>query len=162
MNNTYMKRLNTIKALSDTLFFYCQKSTEYESNNHDYGVLEGIGEDIRLRPLEMHILVEIVSTEGISSYELADIFHRTRGCISQKIKVLMEHNLIVKQTSEDNYKISKLYPTPKGRLVSACHDKLDFEFCMGLLDSLNRFSDEDLTKCTEIVSLIGDYLGTRK
>lgn len=156
MNKSSLNRLSIITALSDSLFFYCQRCTKYETQLHKYGIKDALGEDIRLRPVDIHLLTEIINNKGISSFELADIFKRTRSSISQRIKVLLEYDLIRKVPRKDNYKIYSLYPTDRGIIVGNCHDKSELDFSFSLLEKLSNFSNEDIEKCMQIIDIVGN------
>lgn len=156
MNKENLNRLSIVTALSDSLFFYCQRCTGHETHSHNYGIAEALGEDIRLRPVDVHLLAQIINHKGISSCELAELFRRTRGSISQRIKILLQYDLIRKVPREDNYKVYSLYPTERGIIVGNCHDRNDLNFSFSLLEKLAAYSDDDIRKCMEIIDIVGE------
>lgn len=149
-----VKKLNAIGKLQDNLLLHSLVSHEYEIQPRDYGLKEVLGLDIRLYPIEIHLLAAINENPGISSQELAARFFRTKGAISQRIKVLSGYGLITKSTNKENHRISNLYVTEAGKLACSYHLRYDTEHYSKYLELLSSFSSEEIETCSRIILIL--------
>ena len=145
------KKLNAVCRLQDNLLLHSLVSHEYESQPRDYGLGELLGDDVRLYPIEIHILAAINENPGISAQELAGKFFRTKGAISQRIKVLFGYGLVTKSTNKENHRMNDLYVTEIGKLACSYHYRYDTEHYARFLDLLADFSSQELETCSRIV-----------
>ena len=146
-----LKKLNAIGKLHDNLLLHSLVSHEYESEPRDYGLNELLGTEVKLYPIEIHLLAAINENPGISAQELAAKFFRTKGAISQRIKVLSNYGLVTKMTSAENHRISNLYVTEVGKLACGSHTQFDMEHYVRYLKLLSEYNSEEIERCAEIV-----------
>lgn len=145
------KKTEAVGRLNDTLLLHYLVSQDYESQWRDYGLNELLHCDVRLHSIEIHLLAAIDENPGISAQELGQMFFRSKGAISQRLKVLSGYRLISREPSPDNYRSSLLYTTEYGKAACryhAAYDRLHNEFC---LEFLEAFSEQELETCTRIV-----------
>lgn len=152
------KRLNSIGMLSDTLLLHYLVSQDYESQARDYGLNEILNRDVPLHSLEIHLLTAIDENPGISSQELARKFFRSKGAISQRIKVLTKYGLITRETSSENHRVSLLYTTETGKIACKNHIAYDHERHIVYSELLKDFSEEEIEICQKIVLVMTESL----
>lgn len=152
MNNIENEKLSALTNLMELLLTHTQASTDYERFTHNYGLYEAFHIDIQLHPREIHVLKAVYDNEGISSNELTRIFRRTKGAISQIIKVLEKNQLIIKKSNPDNYKIINLYTTEIGRVACVNHDSTEAELYRALLSNLPDYTVEEFQRFAEMLS----------
>jgi DNA-binding MarR family transcriptional regulator len=92
---------------------------DYISEIHDYGT----GPCINM--VEVHTLTSIEENPSITITQLAEMWHRTKGAISQTATKLEKKELIVKKKQKDNAKNVYLYVTEQGKELSMAHKKYD-------------------------------------
>lgn len=146
-----IKKLNAIGKLQDNLMLHALVSHEYDSQPRDYGLNEALGLDIQLYPIEIHLLAAINENPGISSQELAIKFFRTKGAISQRIKVLSKYGLVTKSTSKENHRVNNLFVTETGKLACSYHSRYDTAHHIKYMESLRAFSSDEIEACASIV-----------
>lgn len=151
-------KLELIKNLNDTLLLHYLVSQDYESQGRDYGLNEFSNCNIRLHSIEIHLLSAINDHPGISAQELAQMFFRSKGAISQRLKVLSGYKLITKETSPDNHRVSLLYTTELGKIACENHKKYDTLHYEQYLEFLDVFSEKDLETCDRIIMLLTQAL----
>lgn len=148
------KKTEAIGKLNDTLLLHYLVSQDYESQGRDYGLNALLDCDVRLHSIEIHLLAAIDEHPGISAQELGQMFFRSKGAISQRLKVLSGYRLISKETSPENHRVSLLYTTEYGKAACRYHkeyDNLHYEKYMAFLD---EFSEQELETCNRIVMLL--------
>lgn len=118
------------------IYKFVKLYNDYTNIPHNYGT----GDKINM--LGIHILTDIEENPKITATELAFKWYRTKGGISQIIKMLEKNGYIFKEKVETNKKIFHLYPTPKGTELSLAHKMYD-------LKMLNYTLDYLLNCCTE-------------
>lgn len=146
-----VKKLNAIGKLQDNLMLHSLVSHEYESQPRDYGLNKVLGMDVRLYPIEIHLLAAINENPGISSQELAAKFFRTKGAISQRIKVLSGYGLVTKSVNKENHRISNLYVTETGKMACGFHSRYETEHYLKYMELLGSFSSDEIETCARIV-----------
>ncbi|HDF4155847.1 TPA: MarR family transcriptional regulator [Clostridioides difficile] len=108
-----------LKAKSNSLYKFVILYNEFINKPKDYGT----GELINM--VEVHILTAIEENPGISPTQLAKIWNRTKGAISQTISKLEKKGYITKEKKEGNAKTILLYPTISGVELSKAHKLYD-------------------------------------
>lgn len=147
-------KLALINQLKDALLLYSLVSQDYDSDTRDYGLSQALGREIRLHPIEIHLLSAIHAHPGISAQELGGMFFRSKGAISQRIKVLFNYGFITKTPSPDNHRINRLYTTESGALACLHHAQYDQTRYQKYLDILQDYSPRDVETCTQIILLL--------
>lgn len=79
----------------------------------------------KLNMIEAHLLTYIDEHPGITGTELAKLWNRTKGAISQQVKKLVSRGYVRKEKQDGNAKIILLYVTEKGRQISLAHKMHD-------------------------------------
>ena len=148
------KKLKIIGNLNDTLLLHYLVSQDYESQSRDYGLSGVLNCEVRLHSIEIHLLSAIDEHPGISAQELAQMFFRSKGAISQRLKVLSEYGLITSETSPDNHRIRLLYTTELGKIACRNHKEYDNSHYRKYMDFLDDFSEKELEACDRIVMLL--------
>lgn len=125
-----------MKERINHIYNFVKLYNDYTNTPHTYGT-----ED-KINMLGIHILTDIEENPKITVTELASKWYRTKGGISQIIKMLEENGYIFKEKGETNKKIFHLYPTPKGAELSLAHKMYD-------LKNLNHTIEYLLEHCSE-------------
>ena len=166
MKNTTEKiedsRIPALLQLMDQMLIYTHVSSDYERKTRDYGVNRSRGTNIHLHPIEVHLLAAIQNQEGISSQDLAKQFYRTKGAISQRIKVLHEQGLIEKRSNKKNYRIYDLFTTPLGRIVCENHARIENELALQILSQIPAYTEEEIRRFVQMVEITNVYLNEEK
>lgn len=115
----------------DNLYLHGRRMRLMESKPRYYGG------DILLYPNEVYTLKAIAQQEGINQTELSEQMFRTKGATSSVIRKLKKKGLIIQQEDEQDSRISRLYPTEKGREVYQKHLDYDRSYIVDLADSLD-------------------------
>lgn len=160
MSNT--ERLRTIGMVSDTLLLHYLVSQDYESQARDYGLNELLHQEVSLHSIEIHLLTAIDANPGISSQELAQKFFRSKGAISQRIKVLTKYGLITRETSPENHRVSLLYTTETGKIACRNHDAYDRSRHLIYSELLKDFTEDEIEACRKIVLIMTKALHEKK
>ncbi len=126
---TTFQRLN---KKADILYRFVLLYSDYINRPHDYGN----GQVMSMT--EAHILSAIDRSPGITVTELAKIWNRTKGAVSQTVSRLERRGLVKKEQKEDNRKTILLYTTEKGRQCSLAHELYDIRGLTGILENLSR------------------------
>lgn len=122
-----------IKA--NLLYAFIISYADYIFESRDYGTGEKFG------MLVVHILTQIDDNPGITASELAKFWNRTKGAISQYVKILEQKDLIRREKDESNARIIHLYTTPKGAQLALKHKIFD-------INNLMRMNTGLLNECT--------------
>ena len=152
------EKLAVLSQVGDLLLSYAHLSKDYERFPHNYGLKEAFGIEINLNHMEMHMLAVIQKQPGISAQELSVIFNRTKGAVSQVIKVLAREGLIIKRENPNNARINNLYATEIGLVACRNHELHEEEFYSRLMTRFEHFSVQDLERVLEALSIISEYL----
>ena len=59
-------------------------------------------------------LTRIVENPGINQKDLSSMLKVDKGTTAKAVKKLIEEDYVTKKRSKDNYKVFKVFPTPKG------------------------------------------------
>lgn len=151
-------QLKVIEELNDTLLLHYLVSQDYESRSRDYGLKNLLNRDVQLHSIEIHLLAAIDEHPGISAQELAQMFYRSKGAISQRLKVLSGYQLISRQTSPENHRVSLLYTTEYGKAACRNHREYDSLYYQKHLALLAGFSEKELETCSRIIMLLTQAL----
>ena len=141
-HKTYLK--------ADLLYEFVIKYNDMMQEKHDYGT------GVLLNMIEVHLLTYIDQNPGITSSELAKMWNRTKGSISQQVKKLETNGYIEKVKHANNGKLILLYATPSGKKLSSEHmhyDIVDIMQTMRLL--LHSCSMEEIDAFYKV---IGEYI----
>lgn len=117
---------------ANLLYKFAILYSDYTGENQDYGT----GELINM--VEVHTLTAIEDNPGINVTQLALIWNRTKGAISQTATRLEKKGLIERRRNSKNSKIVELFPTEKGIRLSQAHKQFDSIEVSKTLDELLR------------------------
>lgn len=117
---------------ADLLYEFVIKYYNMMIGPTDYGTGE------MLNMIEIHLLSYIDQNPGITVGELAKLWNRTKGAISQQVKILEKKGYITKTKSETNKKLVFLHVTPSGKKLSTEHMHYDIVDIMQTMTSLLR------------------------
>ncbi|MEA4969514.1 MAG: MarR family transcriptional regulator [Candidatus Pelethousia sp.] len=124
---------------ADRLYQFVLLYSEYINGQHDYG------EGHIFTMLEIHVLTYIQDHPGITPTELAKVWCKTKGAISQTITKLAAQGYVYKEKKDGNMKAVHLYTTPEGDAVSNMHKAYDVADIVQTLQDLQRScSQEDI------------------
>lgn len=132
---------------SNDVYKFVKLYNDYTNIARDYGT----GEKVNM--LSVHILSHIEDHPGITVTDLADQWYRTKGSISQVIKLLDEQGYIIKKKENNNDKNVHLYPSSRGLELSLAHKLYDAKSLKGTLDFLTRScSHQELTAFYKVLN----------
>lgn len=105
---------------ADILYEFVLKYGSIMYVSKDYGTGD------RLNMIEAHLLTNIEENPGITGTELAKMWNRTKGAISQQIKKLIARGFVYGEKQPNNAKNIGLYVTSKGMEISLNHKLHDY------------------------------------
>lgn len=92
---------------------------------HNYIYAQHTYEAENCNMIEIHILTCIDDSPGITATQLAKMWHKSKGAISQTIKKLVDGGYVEKRYLNNNEKNLCLYVTDKGKRLSNVHKAYD-------------------------------------
>ena len=119
MPKAFNDSLNKLNELSDDLYKFVMLYRDYMNDTHDYGSGD------MLSMVEIHTLTAIDDNPGITINQLAKMWHRTNGAISQTATKLEAKDYITRKKMNGNAKNIHLFTTPKGKALSDKHKMYD-------------------------------------
>lgn len=137
------KKLNVSEAMrkhllenSDKRYDFVETYNNYMKSPRDYGT----GETVNM--VEVHTLTLIELHPGILAKEVAAMWNRTKGAVSQTLAKLERRGFIERRKEDGNGKNIHLYVTPEGQKLSEAHRNYDLTHLL--------FTDTEVRKaCTE-------------
>ena len=114
--NDIFQRLNDKANL---LYKFALLYGDYAAEIKDYGT------GALINMVEVHTLSAIEDNPGINVSELALMWKRTKGAISQTVTKLEKKGYIMRRKQEGNAKTVLLYPTETGMRLSQAHKLYD-------------------------------------
>lgn len=146
--------LYQLNEKANLLYKFVMLYSDYTAENQDYGT----GELINM--VEVHTLTAIEDHPGINVTELALMWNRTKGAISQTATRLEKKGLIERRKNASNAKIVELFPTERGIRLSQAHKRYDSVEVSKTLDELVRAgcTSEELDAFFKVVSKYIDIL----
>lgn len=120
---------NQLNDKANLLYKFVMLYGDYVSENQDYGT----GELINM--VEVHTLTAIEENPGVNISELANMWNRSNGAISQTATKLEKKGYIQRKRKD---KTVKLYPTEKGIRLSHAHKRYDAIEVSKTMDDLMR------------------------
>lgn len=121
---------------ADLVYKFAMLYSDYISQKQDYGT------DCLVNMVEVHTLTSIEENPGLTITQLAALWNRTRGAISQTATRLEKKGLIVRKKQEGNAKNVLLYVTEEGRLLSLAHKQHDIDNVSETLTHLRKTCTE--------------------
>lgn len=131
INATYLQVSNK----TDLLYAFVTIYSKYIFQPRGYGT-DGV-----YGMLTVHILTEIQDNPGITANELAKHWDKTKGAISQNIKVLERNGMITRKKDEKDAKIIHLFTTESGSKLALAHKVSDNNL-------MYKVTEELLQNCT--------------
>ena len=114
-NYTTSELAAEVYSKADLLYEFIIKYSSFMSVSNSYGT------DNQLNMIESHLLLYVEDHPGISITELAKIWMRTKGAISQQIKKLEKWEYVEKRKKDNNAKAIHLFVTQKGKEMNIAH-----------------------------------------
>lgn len=125
-----------LKERSDCRYDFVETYTNYMKVARDYGT----GETINM--VEVHTLTLIEQNPGIMAKEVALMWNRTKGAVSQTLSKLEKRGFIERRKENGNVKNVHLYVTAAGQKLSEAHRNYDLSHLL--------FTDTEVRKdCSE-------------
>lgn len=115
---------------ADVLYEFVLKYAASMNLAQDYGTGD------MLNMVEAHLLTYIEEHPGITGSELAKLWNRTKGAISQQVKKLVDRGFVVRSKQPGNDKNILLHVTEKGRSISLAHKMHDYAEITSTLQTL--------------------------
>ncbi len=138
---------------TNQVYKFVKLYNDYANNARDYGTGE------RVNMLAVHIMSDIEEHPGITVTELAENWYRTKGSISQVIKLLDQQGYIIKKKEDNNNKNIHLYPTDRGVELSLAHKLYDAKNLKHTLDYFGQYcTDEELAAFYKVLGYYTDLL----
>jgi DNA-binding MarR family transcriptional regulator len=117
--SSFSEPMYKLNELSDALYRFVMLYRDYMNDTHDYGSGD------MLSMVEMHTLTAIDDNPGITINQMAKMWHRTNGAISQTATKLEAKSYIIRKKMDGNAKNIHLFTTPKGKALSEKHKMYD-------------------------------------
>lgn len=89
-----------------------------------------------LTMIEMHTLSKIADNPGICVSDIARIWDRTLGAVSQNVNSLYKKGYVEKKKLPDNKKTVHLYPTAEGQAIADFHKDGDKKSMQIMLEKI--------------------------
>lgn len=121
MNDYENSAFEKLNAKANIIYKFVMLYNDYMKTAHDYGT----GEIINM--VEIHILTDIEENPGITVTEVALMWKRTKGAVSQIVSKLEKRGLIERRKENGNAKNVHLYVTDKGEILSKAHKAYDIK-----------------------------------
>ncbi|MGI6095674.1 MAG: MarR family winged helix-turn-helix transcriptional regulator [Lachnospiraceae bacterium] len=106
---------------ADIMYRFVSMYGDYMRMSHDYGT----GEKINMA--EVHTLTFIADNPGITITEIAGMWNKTKGAVSQIVTKLEAKGYIEKCKEGNNSKNLHCYATESGQTLSDVHKRYDVE-----------------------------------
>ncbi len=151
---TVEQLLYQLNEKANLLYKFVMLYSDYTAEIQDYGT----GEMINM--VEVHTLTAIEDHPGVNVSELALMWNRTKGAISQIATRLENKGYIERRKNPDNAKIVELFPTERGVRLSQAHKRYDSVEVSKTLDELVRAgcTSEEIDAFFKVVSKYIDIL----
>lgn len=120
-NSSVNKSYKKLSSKADLVYSFVCLYNQYIHSSHNYGG------HYNFTMMEIHTLSYVEDNPGITSTELAKMWHKTKSAVSQTVKKLVEHGYLMRQTTDSNNKTVHLYVTPAGEQISQIHKHYDVE-----------------------------------
>lgn len=104
---------------ADILYRFTMVYSDYIGSRHDYSFCD------LSSMVDLHTLTAISDNPGKTISELAVMWHRTDGAISQTVSRLEKKGYVVRRKKDGNGKCVYVYATEEGDRVSATHKMYD-------------------------------------
>ncbi len=139
---------------ANLLYRFVMLYGDYTAEAKDYGT----GELATM--VEVHTLGAIEERPGVNASELALMWNRTKGAISQTLTKLEKKGYITRAKQEGNAKTVMLHPTEKGARLSQAHKLYDSVEIANTIEELKRkgCSERDIETFFRVVSKYAEIL----
>lgn len=108
----------------------------------------------RLFPAETHMLQYIGHHPEITTWQLAAAMKKTTSAVSQLVKKLKQHGLLVVIQNPENNRESFLRLNEAGWKIYTAHEELDRCMMSRFSSALQDFSAEDIERCICIQEIL--------
>ena len=106
-----------------------------------HGSLQNMTRDFPISGAQLELLFTIRGNQPTSSKQLATMLHLTPGAVSQLLDSLLQHNLVTRQTSEQDRRVQYLSLSEKGEQLLHNFEKARRKIMEAIIADL---SDEEL------------------
>lgn len=136
---------------ANLLYKFVVLYNDYMAEPQNYGTNELVNMVL------VHTLTAIEENPGINNSELAAMWNRTKGAISQTTTKLEQKGYIERRKSSNNAKNVLLYPTEKGVLLSRAHKRYDAIEVSKTMDELLHAGCTD-AEIDTFFKVVGKYI----
>lgn len=133
------EKYDELNKRANILYKFVIMYSDFMKIAHDYGT----GEIVNM--VEIHTLAAIAENPGVTVTEVAQMWNRTKGAVSQNVAKLEKRGLIERKKENGNAKNVHLYITKKGKMLDLAHKKYDLNEYVWVDKILrNDFTDEEV------------------
>lgn len=154
MKDSYID--TTFQALNNRhriIYHFVMLYNDYIYATHDYGN----GQPMSM--IEVHTLTYIEDHPGTTITELAALWHKTKGALSQIVSHLEKLELVKKEKSLTNAKNVLLYVTETGQKISRAHKLYDtIDITKTLSKVSERCSPEEIDTFFKVMKVYYDVI----
>lgn len=124
---------------ANIIYRFVMLYADYVKQTRDYGT----GEKISM--VEVHTLTNIEENPGITASEVAHMWNRTKGAISQTLSKLEKKGFIERRKRAESGRHIYLYATPKGIALSKAHKEYDIKDLLWINQKMREiFSEKEI------------------
>ena len=135
-----------LSVRADKLYRFVVLYHEYIYSQHDYG------NGLSFSMLEIHILTNIADQPGITATELASLWRKTKGAVSQTITRLAALGYVRREKRIGNSKTIYLHATEEGKRISDMHKCYDVADIIETLQDLQQTcSNEEIDSFYRVI-----------
>jgi DNA-binding MarR family transcriptional regulator len=128
-------------ANSDRRYDFVETYNNYMKIARDYGT----GETINM--VEVHTLTLIEQNPGIMAKEVAAMWHRTKGAVSQTLAKLEKRGFIERCKAEGDGRNFHLYVTAAGQKLSKAHRNYDMTHLLYTDTTVHKTCTDEEIEC---------------
>lgn len=132
----------------DVVYAYISMYNDLMLRPRDYGT------GLMISMVEIHTLTMIADNPGITINELARMWRRTKGAISQNVTKLEQKGLIFRQRCTEDARVLHLYVTEEGKNLVLLHKDYDYRENIQMLTYLlETCTEEEVEHFYKIISI---------
>lgn len=132
----------------DIVYPYISMYNDFMLRQRDYGT------GLMISMVEIHTLTMIAEKPGITTNELAKMWRRTKGAISQNVTKLEQKGLIFRQRCTEDARVLHLYVTEEGKNLVLLHKDYDYRENIQMLTYLlETCTEEEVEHFYKIISI---------
>ena len=133
----------------DVVYAYISMYNDLMLRPRDYGT------GLMISMVEIHTLTMIADNPGITINELARMWRRTKGAISQNVTKLEQKGLISRKRCTEDARVVHLYVTEDGSDLVSLHKDYDYRENIQMLTALRQTcTEEEVEHFYKIISAL--------